>query len=503
MINTSDLTDELLEKMKTDGERLAATYAAQPYLFFPHIAHSIYGLPIKQTEDVVVISCFTGSGKTHDLIEWLSVNYKNKGQRRIVVALKEIRLIAEFVCSLYDKIGSRSKSERNNIAQHVSLVFGDVDTTVDKIRSDLRMASTDKEKNDFTAQLNFLAHTSASTKLDRERVQALFDAKLIITTHASMLNLASVGITAGADSIFDEGPSYYINCHGLTWEQMHIDGGCDKHILSIVDDAYTIDECKKSSRQIGKRMTKGIFKVSDCYKLSKSEVLELSADGKDFDPSDEPFPTAFAGFFFTYCDFSSFKSNSVTILTACPEGTDLAWIQQLSGVKFAQYETEKSIKKRKQAWEYCQLLCVPGNISCAKSNKTSKENVALMEGYKNCCIGVAPGDSYVIAHAHVAKYFTNHCIPVCKLDCTGSNAYMDKRHVFVASLPFMSPKERLVAQKVFKDNFEEFDKWQQAAKSGQSTMRSALRKIEIEPCRVFYSDLRVKWAWARFCGVFE
>jgi hypothetical protein len=83
-------------------------------------------------------------------------------------------------------------------------------------------------------------------------------------------------------------------------------------------------------------------------------------------------------------------------------------------------------------------------------------------------------------------------IPTVKSGQTGLNTYRHCVAVAVVNLGFLHPKDRVVEQCIFGEDFAKREKMLLAGELGQGTMRSALRLPGPGPTAIIYSDNRVK-----------
>jgi hypothetical protein len=161
----SNLPD--LDKFKQDCQGILLNHKENPSSAFPHLGKQIYGLPIAQTTEPIIISSITGAGKTYDLLQWVvkDRNYRRKGEPQLIIAFKEIRLLAEFASEFYSLVNAKNKSDYETIRRYVSLVYGDTATAIDALLADYDSSGNEAAKT----AAEFLERAKASTALGRRR----------------------------------------------------------------------------------------------------------------------------------------------------------------------------------------------------------------------------------------------------------------------------------------------------------------------------------------------
>lgn len=573
----SDLTPSHLAQFKEDLCRLVALKKERPFDFSPHISRLIYGVECTQTKEPVIISSFTGAGKTWGLSKWLSeksshgdgVNYRAFGKPRLIVAFKERKLLAEFVCMFKDALKIENENEYKNSSHYIKFVYGDPAENIKRLESEYATEPSEALKR----IIRFLKTAPASTRMSGKRRKDLEKATIIFTTHESLLNMVASGLTEGRDIICDEAPDNWFQIHEISRSQQIKSGSLEAavkvHYDSLLYDSRAIDSAKAVSTKIGKRINSEVFRVSEVYPLSEEESRALSREDSKKIPIREPNapeedwsfteprrtsassstppdlttsfstgeevvvdvpkgkvvetypcfgapdvvskkdthnqkkplkPTAPVGFFVSWADLDTFRANSITFLTACPQGTSLAWLQRLSKTRYQTFEPTSSAARRREVYGISEMVYTGVHVSCSKANAESEAAKTIVNAYITAA-GEHRKDSFVIAHGWLASSFMDAGIATCKSNQTGSNTFRNKHFAIVASLSFITPRDRLIAKKVFGEEFEEYEKFYMASSMGQSIMRGSLRLVVPEKCCIVYSDRRVLPLWKMFCGV--
>jgi hypothetical protein len=410
-------------------------------------------------------------------------NYRRKGEPQLIIAFKEIRLLAEFASEFYSLVNAKNKSDYETIRRYVSLVYGDTATAIDALLADYDSSGNEAAKT----AAEFLERAKASTALGRRR-EELEKARVIFTTHASLINLCAVGLTFHRDIICDESPDNLVIRHLLCWGQTKdgFDKAVENHLISIGYDATSIDENKAQSSAIGKRLDSGIFKITKAFEFSPEKIRELNT-GADDKPIRDKTPS---GVFFSYVDLRALNANSIMFLTAKPEGTQLRVLEQCAGKRMACYETEQSKARRASIKSACKYVTLPGNVSCAKTNATSEETKAIIAGVMAAAKN-DKNDVLIIAHAWRGDSFRRAGLSVCKLNQTGSNVHQNKHLICVLSLSFFNPLDVAAYGGLFGNEFVLFQRDVISANLGQSVLRGALRKRTPELSYLIACDERV------------
>ena len=522
----------------------------------PHLLSLVYGLPVEQTDKVVVYSAFTGCGKTRGLCRWLADNYrsriteKSKGSQYII-AFKEVRLLAEFATDLYEMVRVRSKSEVSNLHRYFEFVFDpDNEKTLNKLQE------TSEGNAKVVSIINFLKNTTASTSLCKKRMGDIHKAKVVLTTHESLLRLGVVGALKGKTIVIDEEPSNFYQVHELADNE-----DIEDHKKSFLYDADTIDSSKRESRRIGRFIKAKLWKSSGLYqgvvgcvnhfshsyhssyhkgdftplnsKVSVGAPEQVPHTGNDggsdvissgtkkvinnthrehsqevLKHSDTP-PSNLANqpstekpnntirFYVSYADFASWGARSVSILSACPQGTSIALLDQLGGNTFQYIECKDSISRKNSVRARATMEFSGIHVSCARSATNTKPARVLLE----CMLKLAEeyhGLCYAICHGWMERSFQLAGIPTVKLGQTGMNLLNDKTVILVSGMAFMDPKGHAIEQCIFGEDFSKRERWVLASALGQSVMRSRLRGSHSEKVSIVYSDLRVAEAWKLF-----
>jgi hypothetical protein len=171
----SNLPD--FNKFKRDCQGILQSHLSDPSSAFPHLGRQIYGLPIKQTTEPIIISSITGAGKTYDLLQWLvkDKNYRRKGAPKLIIAFKEIKLLAEFVSEFYALVKGQNKSDYDHLTRYVSLVYGDTDRAIEALLEDYDTTGNEAAKT----AADFLEKAKASTTLSGRRREELEDASIL------------------------------------------------------------------------------------------------------------------------------------------------------------------------------------------------------------------------------------------------------------------------------------------------------------------------------------
>jgi hypothetical protein len=360
-------------------------------------------------------------------------------------------------------------------------------------------------------------------------------AKLIVTTHASANNLACAGVIKGTDLIFDEAPAACYQVHELTLGETK-----EAHVAKLLSCATTIDIVLSGPKRIGKLLSSGVWATSQVYTLTSKEVRELSknpikhhclgtsvtrfsgVDTEQVGPTEvghyTPKPTIvlqtiskeyqakqgdLTHFFVSYVDFSSFGANSISIMTACPEGTSVAVLEKLSGTKFQ--TVEGAVSKARRALVASKATLYPilqefGSISCSKANAGSKRAkfalATMAEALMSQC-----DCAFVIAHGWLARELAKYRLKICKSNQTGLNSLSDRTAVGVASLDFQTPKDKIIEGHIFGADYPKREQFVMACGMGQSIMRGGLRVMEALETTIVYFDTRVEALWKLFVGV--
>jgi hypothetical protein len=574
----SDLTPSHLAQFKENLIDVAALKKERPFDLFPHISRLIYGVECEQTAAPIIISSFTGAGKTWGLAQWLAQksingggrNFRAIGRPRLIIAFKERKLLAEFVCMFKDALKPEDENEYKHSSKYIKFVYGDPADNIKRLEAECAIEPNDSLKR----VIRFLKTATASTRMSGKQRKELEKATIIFTTHESLLNMAAAGLTNGRDIICDEAPDNWYLIHEITQEQQmkcgSLEAAAKVHYDSLLYDGRSIDLAKAASTKVGKRIDSEIFRVSDVHPLSYEEARALSRvdskkipykehifSGEDWSFScarsasdtsegsselatsgfrlkegdvsaaqgkvvetppcfsvpdvankkgthnqkEKPLkPTAPAGFFVSWADLSAFKANSITFLTACPQGTSLAWLQRLDKTRYQTFEPASSAARRKEVYDISEMIYAGVHVSCSKANAESEAAKAIVNAYI-VAAGAHKKDSFVIAHGWLAGAFTEAGIATCKSNQTGSNTFRNKHFAIVASLSFVTPRDKLIAQKIFGEEFEEYEKFYMASSMGQSIMRGSLRLVVPEKCCIVYSDKRVQPLWLTFCGM--
>lgn len=519
-----------IEAINTSIANIAEAYRQHPL-------KRIFGLDVEPTSKPVVYSAFTGCGKTTGISTWLAKIDKDKElpnykilPRKLVLAFKELQLAAEFIVSFNNLVKERSETERSNLKRHISYVFGVDQEQIDKIAAQL---SDDKGNKILKGVLTFLGTTTATTSLCKEKITELNDAKVIVTTHASANNLACAGIIRKTDVIYDEEPADCYQIHELTVGETK-----EEHVAKLLSCSTTIDLIFSGPKRIGKFLSCGVWTTSQVYTLSPNEVKELSKNPVRSHPKGDsvarfccvdteqvndsevthytPKPTIvrqqssgdyqakqgdLTHFFVSYVDFDSFGANSISILTACPEGTSVAVLEKLSGTKFQTVEGEVSKARRSlvaSKTTLCQIFEEFGSISCAKANSISKRAKFAVAGMAEALSHYS--NVFVVSHGWLANAFHKFGLRTCKSNQKGLNAFRDCTAVGVASLDFQRPKDKIIEQHIFKEDYAKRERFVLASGVGQAIMRSALRLKEPLETAIVYYDKRVEEFWDLFVG---
>jgi hypothetical protein len=370
--------------------------------------------------------------------------------------------------------------------------------------------------------LHFLGNTDATTSLSKERREDLHKARVIITTHEGVNNLAAAELTKGAVVIYDEAPANAYHVHYMT-----VGDTAENHMALIATTAGTIDEALSPAKRLGKRLNSGTWKTTPVYhltpdqmeranskilsKLLNKEMLcgtcsDLTPQNSDSEvglspqkPTISPTPTRqpkegdLTHFTVSYIDFESFGAHSISILTACPEATSVAVLEKLSGKTYRTVESEKSKARRLAVAEKIEVVPFGDGLlsSCSKANANTKRGRQSVEIMIEVLKGLGQG-SFAIAHSWRAKLFNSAGIPCVKLNQTGLNTFRDCTVVAVANLDFNNPRDRVIEECIFGEDFAKREKMLLAGTLGQSVMRSALRKQEPEATGIYFFDRRVE-----------
>jgi hypothetical protein len=433
-------------------------------------------------------------------------------------------LLAEFACDLFDFVRERSPTEATNLGRYIQYVFG--------VDDELLLKTKDFYKNDkamLKKVLNFLGKTNATTSMNKARMAELHKAKIVLTTHESIQNLACAGLVEGKVAIYDEAPAACSQVHKLRQDQTR-----ETHIESYLYDAKCIDLPKQEAKRIGKYLSTGVWQTTQDYSLTPEEIELLNSTSykryyrapaerscSDLTPKkarsamttdprkegsvvkipSEPFQAKsnhFTHFYVSYLNLDSFKAKSVTILTACPEGTSVAALEQFSGAKFLTLENDES-KARRAKVEAAAVLCGgdDASFSCSKANSKTRSAEGVVQALVDIC--VEQGDNaYAVAHGWMKPKVDAAGIASCKVNQTGSNSFKDKHFVGVFNILFATPEEKIIESHIFGEAFERREKMVMASGQGQSIMRSALRKQEPEETVICFFDERVKELWDLF-----
>jgi hypothetical protein len=483
-------------------KRLDSTLALPDYERNPHITHDIFGIPQAQTQQVVVVDAFTSCGKTHDVIHWLAKNINNRETNKLIIAFREVQLACEAAVAFYAACREIGDKHYENAKKKCMFQF---QVTDEHLASYEELSA--KHGGDFSKVLNFMKNTSAKTDLRDGRVEQLHKAKVVFTTHESLLTIAKVGVSAKRDIIIDEAPANYHDMIEVTSDaEAHIDLYSK---LAIVKDHNLVD-----GTRIAKLVQNGIFKFLPLiyvkFDLSSEELFsndaetttltELpwgisgSSDNSDLgsvsktqgnSPTVEKYlPVA--------VNFQSFGAKSITIMSAFAKGTDIRVIERLSGEQFIYVDAPASASRRTAVADRVLYVNTPEKCSCAKAvrgSREAKEAKKVIEGLVQKFGSAALG----VCHHWGSEIFKKYGAPFVKLNSTGLNLYKDKSAVIVANLKFMSPQEKAMWKATFGEEFEAYNKAYLVNGLMQSVMRSSLRDRNNDEVVVIVSpDERVK-----------
>jgi hypothetical protein len=524
--------EEFAENVRLGVERLSK-----------HIVYSIYGLDVPNTMDPIIVESFTGAGKTHDLVEYAARAYKHR-TTPLIIALREVKLAAEFICDFRDKVKAKSKVDFAHLGRHIELVFTVSDEHIDKIQAEIER---DPDNERLPRVLNFYKNTTASTSLRGGRFKDIQRASLIITTHESAQNLGGVGLCEGTDMVWDEAVANAYHHHKMNDQQDYTE-----HVAKFLSVADSIDPAFVDAKRIGKRLHSGVWAISKDFRLTDSQIVEVNkknvkkgfqnektdscstatrtstttatgsgsgakphkktkrsviktakhvvsgpkndAGTLNHDNSSEKF----THFCTSYLDFSAFKANSVTILTACPEATSVAVLEKLSGKTFARYETEASKQRRalvRNAVAYMKSEYL--TYSCSKASMSKADGKALIGIFKQV-LPTLGGGYFAVCHSWLARVLNPMGIPSCKSGQVGSNTFQNCTFVAVLSLDFPTPEQKAIEECIFGEDYDIRAKFLMAGGCGQSVMRSGLRQRIPLPTTVFFTDARVREAFELF-----
>jgi hypothetical protein len=486
-----------LTEFKASAEKVFQAGLEDPSSFNPHLAKSIYGLPVVQTNEPIIVSSITGAGKTYDLLQWLlnNHNYRRKGDPSLIIAFKEIKLLAEFVSEFYAKVKAQSISDYRHLNRYVSLVYGDTGNALETLNNELEATGSETAK----LAVDFLENADASTKI-RDQGNRLLKSSVIFTTHESLLNLGLTGLTEGRDIIVDEAPDSWVKKHLVSYGQTQDSDFSEvvqSHLDSYLFDSKLIDENKSSSR-LGRKLNKKLFITTRAFQFTHSTVDELNGEGGDRTKKIKD--STPVGVFFSFCNLSAFAANSIMFLTAKPEGTQLRVLEQCTGNRFPCYETEASKVRRKLIKAACVFEPLPMKVSCSKASASSEEAKVFTTAVLAAC-KANKDEVLVVAHSWRGDAFKRAGLAVCKLNQTGSNVHQNRHLVCVLNLSFFSPEDTAIYGALFGDDFMCFQRDIIASNLGQSVMRSALRKRRPEACKLIAGDERVFGFFNSFVGL--
>ena len=483
-----------------------------------HPVKRIFGCETPYSGIPVVVDAFTGSGKTTSVVLWLAEMLFNKQalDGQYIVAFNEVRLACEMAVLFNSTVkATHGTVKYNNLNRVVKHQYNVTHDHIKRLEKSLTV-----ENRELLDVLHFMKCTGATTRMTKARMAELMKARVVFTTHESLLTLAKCGVTKGKHIIVDEAPANYysivetdnperqqeiysmlaeskdanadkmarigsyandsIMLHSQTYRSVVQDGSSKpfEHIYSTLGQPFgAFEASNKEKIDVGElRVCQPESGVSYCY-YGDSKKGTLKSEGQTF--------------YVDYVNLMSFKAATLTLMSATPLGTSIAILEKLSGVSFTYVEPDVSVKKREAA--AARVMRVKyGNCSCSKDSLTKREGETYLRGLVAMVLKTCAADSVLgVAHSWCQDILKEHSINCVKLNSTGTNLYRGKTCAIIANLSFFSPKQATQWRAVFGTSYDSFEKNYLAASLNQSIMRTSLRTSCQEPVVVAYFDGRV------------
>lgn len=431
------------------------------------MVHPLRVYDVTETNHKVhIYDAWCGSGKTRDMLEFLACSSVST-LTRAVIAFPTIKLAleAEVFMRKHLRYGGMSADNcKKHFQRNISTLYDLKESHIDELKGQFDSAPDGKTRDLLESVLhlagNRLNSLNNGTRIDERMFKRLFGARVILTTHTSLLNLALINLIRGRHTILDESPTGYIE--------------------------FT-EPVSKDEAQVGQRLP-GYLSFSDCKAAHFDALHAAGFSGvRELQDGDKVF---YAHHVKLSALCSVGGAESVTVLTAFAGGTSVCILNCLEEPddQYGVIDSPLNEKFKAKANANITWNITEQTASCASSKKGSEKVKPVREIFRDTCVDVF---TLVVTHKAFKKFFESTGATVVSVNARGNNSYAHFDKVAIDSITFSSPADAKKYTALLGEyRFKLFEEARIGADLLQSVYRTALR--DNKPISISAYDPRVK-----------
>ena len=432
------------------------------------MVHPLQAYNVTWTNNKVhIYDAWCGSGKTRAMLEFLA-GTSTDSSTRAVIAFPTIKLALEAEVQMRKFMlvdaGVSDNAVKLHFNKNITTMYDLKESHITELREQYEAAPDGKTKDLIKSVLhlagNRLRSSHNGTRIDDKTFKRLFKARVIITTHTSLLNLALVNLIRGRHTILDESPTGYIE--------------------------FT-EPVSKDEAQVGQRLP-GYLSFSDCKAAHFDALHAAGLSGvRELQDGDKVF---YAHHVKLSALCSVGGAESVTVLTAFAGGTSVCILNCLEEPddQYGVIDSPLNEKFKAKANANITWNITEQTASCASSKKCSEKVKPIREEFRDTCVDAF---TLVVTHKAYRKFFESTGATVVSVNARGNNSYAHFDKVAIDSITFSSPADAKKYTALLGEcKFKMFEEARIGADLLQSVYRTALR--DNKPITISAYDPRVK-----------